>query len=200
MEHQLQDLIDRIKKDGFEAAELEARQKIQASEAESVRIVKEAQDEAARILAAAKKEADRLVNSGKDALRQAARDLSISVEKDLKSQLDNLLKEAIVSRYDPKVMEDAILVVAKSWANLSTGTAIVVNQAQADAISASLKGKLAELAKKGMEVKVSPRIKAGFRIQEADGAAYYDFSADTIAEALADFLSASMSGLIKSKE
>lgn len=200
MEHQLQDLIDRIKKDGFEAADGEARQKLVKAEEEAARILRDAREEAEAITAKGRKDAERMTASGQDALRQAARDISISVEKDLKETLARLLKEAVAASYQGKVLEEAIQSAVKSWAGSAEGAKIVLPESTGEALGKSVLARLAESGKKGIALGMSPRIKAGFRIQDADGAAYWDFSSDTVADALAEYVNSTLAGIISRKE
>jgi len=200
MEHQLQDLIDRIKKDGFEQAESQAQETANAAKAEAEKILADAKAKAEQIIQTARKEADQLLASGKDALVQAARDLSITVEKDLKAKLDALLKDCVAEQYNAKALEEGIYIVLKNWAEHPQSASIQIAEKDLKALQASMKAKLAEFAKSGLELKLSPRVSGGFRLQEADGSSYYDFSSETVAQALSEYVSTSLSQIIQAKE
>ena len=78
MEIQLQELIDQIKNDGVEVAELEAKNIVDSAKTEAAKIIADAKAQADKILSDAKIENERMVKSSEDAIRQAGRNLLIS--------------------------------------------------------------------------------------------------------------------------
>ena len=78
MEVQLQELIDRIKKEGVEAAETEAEAILKSAKEKAEQIISDAQAQADKILLNSKAENDRMLKSSEDAIRQAGRNLLIS--------------------------------------------------------------------------------------------------------------------------
>ncbi|MDR2019407.1 MAG: V-type ATP synthase subunit E, partial [Treponema sp.] len=75
MDIQLQELIDRIKKDGIESASDEASRLKAQAEAEAKRSVDAANKEAAAIISRGKADAERSEKAGIAALEQASRNL-----------------------------------------------------------------------------------------------------------------------------
>ena len=55
--------------------------------------------------------------------------------------------------------------------------------------------KCASEMKKGIVIKALPDIKAGFRIMEKDGTAYYNITEEGIAEFLGEYLNPKLAGL-----
>ena len=78
MDVQLQELIDKIKRDGVASAETAAQKIISDAEAKAATIVKEAEEKADGILKSAKAETERMEKASEDAITQAGRNLIIS--------------------------------------------------------------------------------------------------------------------------
>ena len=78
MEIQLQELIEKIKRDGIEAASTEASQLKTQAETEAKRIVEGARKEAEAIVAKAKADAERFEKAGIASGGQASRNLVLA--------------------------------------------------------------------------------------------------------------------------
>jgi V/A-type H+-transporting ATPase subunit E len=91
MEIQLQELINKIKKDGVEVAEEEAKAIISTAKAEAEKIISDAKTSANKILLDAKNETDRMVKSSEDAIRQACRNLLISFRESVARELNAII-------------------------------------------------------------------------------------------------------------
>ena len=85
MDVQLQELIDKIKKDGVASAENASAAIIAEAEKKAAQIVADAEAKAENILKSAKTETERMEKSSKDAIAQAGRNLLISFERALSS-------------------------------------------------------------------------------------------------------------------
>ena len=87
----LQSILEKINKEGVEKADAEAKRIIDAAKAKAAAIVKEAEDAAAKTKANAAADADASAKRGEETLRQAARDVALSVEKSVSTMLEKLL-------------------------------------------------------------------------------------------------------------
>ncbi len=200
MEHQLQELIEKIKREGYESADVQARQHIDAAQTEAKNILDDANKKAAQLVEKAKKEIEQLQDSSKAALKQAARDVSITVHKQLQALFGKLLKDAVAAKYDNAVLEEAIVALVKNWANLPEGAEIQVSAEIQKKLQDLVKSKVPELAKKGISINASPDVSLGFRIQEKDGNSYFDFGVETVAEALSAFVNPLLAELLTAKD
>lgn len=200
MDVQLKELIETIKKEGVESAEEKAAEIIKAAEKKSAEMVERAQKDSERILAKAKEEAERAEQSGQDALKQAGRDLLLNLRASITRIFDSLIKQEAGQALHGKVLEEAVVALMKSWNGEELGKLEVhLPSNDLDALESSLRSRLADEMKKGMEIKTSPESKAGFLITEKGGNAYYDFSAEGIAEVLSDYLSPRLGELIRTQ-
>lgn len=199
MDIQVQELVESIKRDGVEAAEKKAQEIVQNAEARAAQIRSEAEKQAASILANAKAEAAQSKASGEAALRQAGRDLLLTVRKQLSDIFQALVKSTVSEAYRGPILESAIQTVIKSWAEDKLG-AVVLNPSDEKALAASLKAKVAVALKSGLEIRTSSKIEGGFVLEERGGVAYYDFTDEALAAALASYLNPLLAEILASTE
>lgn len=197
MEVQLQDIIDKIKREGLDTAQQEAQALKTAAEKNAQAVLAKAQADAEEIKSKARQDALRFEESAKAAISQAARDLTLSVKKSLEDLFAKLATESVKASYNQAVVEEAILSLVKNWAAFPQGAQIQVDESLKAKLFDALKGKLKDAAAKQVSVVASPSVTLGFRIQ--DGGAYYDFTAETIAKALASYVNPAIAQILKNE-
>ncbi len=193
MEVIVQDLLNSIKKDGVETAEKQAAEIIAKAKAEAESIVAAGKKEADGYREQAKRDAEQFEASAKSAVSQAGRDVLISVEQALQKSFDALVGKTISESFSGDTLATAIAEVVKGF---KVDGALELPEKTLKSIESNLKGKLAAELKSGLELRVNKGLSGGFILKEKDGKAYYDFSADSIAEVIKSFLSQSISELI----
>jgi V/A-type H+-transporting ATPase subunit E len=198
MDIQVQELIDKIKKDGIETASEEA-----------ARIKLEAQTEARQIVEAAKKEADEIISRGKQdaersekagiaALQQASRNLILAFKDEIQALLDKLIGEHVSANYGDDVLKAALPELLKAWsAKGEDNLAVILPESELSKIQAFFNEKLTEELKKGVELKSSRKLTSGFHISNKEGSVYYDFSAESVAELLSAYLNPKLADILK---
>jgi V/A-type H+-transporting ATPase subunit E len=198
MDIQLQELIDKIKKDGIESASEEAlRLKTQAEE-EAKRILDAARREAEDIVAKGKADAERSEKAGVTALKQASRNLFLAFKKEIEALLDRIVAREIDAAYTGEVIKGVLPEILKNWAARgSDALDIILSEKDRKSLEDFFNTKLAGELKKGVELKTGRNLNAGFRIAEKDGSAYYDFSAESVAELLAAYLNPRLAEILK---
>lgn len=202
MEIQLQELIDQIKKDGVNAASAEAESILNSAKAEAEKIISEAQAQADRILINAKAENDRMVKSSEDAIRQAGRNLLISFRESVTRELNAIVGKNVNAVYSSDNFAKLIVNVVHSWADKpdAEDISVILNsndlQKLEDTVLAGLKEKMLE----GVTLKANDNFDGGFRIAVKGEGAYYDYSADAVADMLSSYLSPRVSALLKEAE
>jgi V/A-type H+-transporting ATPase subunit E len=202
MDIQVQELIDKIKKDGVESATQEAgRIKLEA-EAGAKQIVEAAKKEAAEIVEKGKRDATRLERAGIAALEQASRNLVLAFKGEIQALLDKLVLEQMGVSYNADVLKTVLPEVLKTWtakgaAEGANSLAVLLPEATLTKLKNFFKEKLASELKKGLELKSDHNLVTGFRIAMKDGSAYYDFSADSVAEMLSAYLNPHLAEILK---
>jgi len=100
------------------------------------------------------------------------------------------------------VLKAVIPELIKSWSTKRSGggassLAVLLPEASLGKLQAFFKTKLAAELKKGLELRADRNLAGGFRIAQKDGSAYYDFSADSVAEMLCVYLNPKLAEILK---
>lgn len=198
MDVRLKELIETIKADGLKQADEAAARVIAEAERKAAEIVAAAKNEASEILSRAHHETDRRVMSGDEALRQSGRDLILNVSKQLERIFSAVTRREVKDALTSAVLEEAIVTVVKNWKRDSRDpVTVTVPKADLEKIEAHLRAKLAGEFASGVEIVPTEGLKSGFRIAEKGGSAYYDFSSESIAEALSAYLNPRLAALLR---
>jgi len=198
MEIQLQELLDRIKKDGMEAAEKQAAAILLEAEEKKSALLAEAEKEAEAIRAEAKAAASREVESGRAALARASRDLILSFRDKIAAVLDEVVRKDVTASLDADVLRQALPGVLKALAaGSSDDLAVLLDPATIKKIESRFDALLSAELKKGVELRPFPDVSSGFRVAEKNGAAYYDFSGPSVAELFSKYLNARLADIVR---
>lgn len=200
MDFQLQELIDKIKKDGVSSAESAAAQITADAEKKAASIVGEAQKKADDIVKNAKSEIARLEKASEDALSQACRNMLITFRDSLIAELDSFIQSEAAKTYSPDLMKTLIPETVKEWSKNSDASELSVLLGEKDlkSLESGLKAALKEEIAKGLEIKADNSLSAGFRIGVNNGAAFYDYSAESVADLFSAYLNPRVAAVMKS--
>ncbi len=199
MDVQLQELIDKIKKDGVASAESSAAAIVADAEKKAAAIIAEAEEKAAEIVKAGKAETERMEKSSIDAIRQAGRNLILSFRDSVSAELDALVSSATAAAYSADMLKTLIPETVKAWA-ADTGAenvSVLLSAKDLAALESGFKAALKDELSKGLELKADKTLDAGFRIGTKDGAAYYDFSAEAVADLFSAYLNPKTAAIMK---
>jgi len=199
MDVQLQELIDKIKKDGVAAAEASAAEKIAAAEKDAAKIIADAKEEADRIIKQAKDETARMEKASEDAIAQASRNLVLTFRKSVENELAALVNAETAKAYDAKLLAKLIPETVKEWAKQSDAAdlSVLLSESDLKELDSSLRSALKDEIAKGLTLKANGAINAGFHIGIKDGAAYYDYSAESVAELFAAYLNPRVAAIMR---
>lgn len=200
MDIQLQELLQTIKNEGVEAAEKKSAEIIANAEKKANERIAAAEKKAAEIVSTAEAQAQQMEASGKAAIKQAGRDMILSIEQQLKGVFSRLVAKTVSETYRADVLKEAIQQVVTNWASGLENSAVLVNEEVAKELEASLKGSVAQALREGITITPSSKIEGGFILQERDGAAYYDFTDSAVAEALSVYLNPTLAAILTGKD
>lgn len=196
MDIRVQELLDRIKKEGVEAAEAQAAAVIADAEAQRKSIVSAAEKEAKAIVEKAKADAARAEDAGKAALAQASRDLILAFRGELEKVLAGIVKADVDAAFDADTLKKALPGILEAWSKDGRDElAVLVPEKDLKALEGFFKDKLGAALKKGVELKPQKDSKSGFRLSEKGGSVYYDFSAQAVADMLGAYLNARLAAI-----
>lgn len=199
MDVQLQELIDKIKKDGVASAESSAQQIVAEAEKKAAAIISEAEAKAEGIIKNAKSETERMEKASEDAITQAGRNLLISFRDGITGELSALIQEQTEKAYDKDLLKKLIPETVKAWVAKTDASDVSVLLPAKDlkALESNLKTALKAQISKGLEIKGDATLSSGFRIGTKDGSAFYDFSADEVANLFSAYLNPKTAELMK---
>lgn len=194
---QLKELIDAIQRDGVDKVRQESEELLKQARAQADGILAAARAQADALLADARQEQGRLEHAGRESLKQASRDLLLKVRKQLESLFAALMKEKTLAALNEKEIASAIAAMIAGWPPERLGTIeLVLPEKQFAALAGALRKAMAGKIAAGIEIKASAELAHGFRVAEKNGHAYYDFSAESIAESLSLSLNPFMAGIM----
>jgi V/A-type H+-transporting ATPase subunit E len=197
MDIRVQELLDKIKREGVDSAEAQAAKILAQAEEKRKAIIAAAEKEAKAIVEAGRLDAARSEESGKAALAQASRDLILAFRGEIEKLLAAIVKNDTETAFDADALRKVLPVILEAWAKDGKDElTVMVPQKDLAVLEAFFKDKLAAKLKAGVELKPLKNVKSGFRIAEKGGAAYFDFSAEAAAAMLGAYLNTRLAAII----
>lgn len=187
MDTKIQELTDKIYKEGVEKGNEEAGRIIADANTRKQQIVSQAGAEAKRTVSAAEKQAAELKKNTEAELKLFA---TQSVEA-LKSEVTNLITGKITSSNvkavvsDTAFMQKIILEMAKEWAQKE---AITIQTAEADALTKYFEANAKSILDNGVKIEKVSGKNASFTIVPADGSYKVTFGEDEFIAFFKEFL------------
>ena len=169
------------------------------SEKKAEKIIADAQEKAAEIIKNAKAETARMEKASEEAIVQAGRNMLISFKDALLSEFEGIILEETNDKVSKDVLAKLIPETVKAWSKNTDASELSVLLSEKDlkALEASFKKQFKAQISKGMEIKADKTLSAGFRIGVKKGAAFYDYSAETLAEMFGAYLNPKVAALMK---
>lgn len=183
----IQDLTDQLYREGVEKGNQEAEKIIASAREKEAAILSEARQQADDILSAAKKQAEELDKNTKAELKLFA---GQSLEA-LKSEVVNLLNDKVVSdsvkeaTASKDFMPNLLLTFVKNWAAQGD---LVIETADAKALTAFFQAKAADVLKQGLEIKQVNGLETDFVLAPADGSYKIQLGKQDFVEYFKEFL------------
>jgi len=191
MEEQLQSLLDRIRREGVERAEVEAASIAGEAGERARRIVAEAEAEAAELRRRAEADAQAGRERAEKALEQAGRDFLLGLQKSIEAVLRESLRGAVAAALTPDVVAEMLVRLAEAYAahDMNESRVDVLLAAEdREALAALVMQKYRGLVDQGLTLRADDRLDKGFKVSFVDDNLYHDFSLEALAEALAPVL------------
>ncbi len=183
MDVELGKLIEKLKAEGVEEGRRIGREKVEAAEAQARTLLEEARKEAAETLRQAEAQAADFRAKSEAAVRQAARDVLLLLRSRVLDLFQRAFRAETAAALRPETVRDLIGKVVEGWAG-GRGAEIGLSEADRAAAEGMLRAGLAGLLEGGLVLKTDPAVRHGFRIGLRGQDVVYDFSDETLAEAL----------------
>jgi len=197
MDVQLKELIEKIKSEGVKTAEDQAAEIIRKAEQKAEIIISDAENQARAARDKASTDAARFEATGKEALKQASRDLVISTNKKLEEIFGLLLKQEVDDVLKGSFLESVIITVVKNWKNDLEDVSVLLPVSELKKLESGLKAKISKEIKGSLEIKPLSGIDSGFRVSSKDGSAYFDFTGEGISGLLSELLNPGIASLLQ---
>ena len=186
MENKVQEITDKIYREGVEKGQAEAQKIVEAAEAEKATLLKRAQQEAEKIIADAKKTADEL-NKNTQAELQLYTGRAMEA---LKSEIANLVTDSVVDAVvnetvNSEWLQKLMLSLATDWV---TKENVVIQTSDAHALTQYFAKKSKELLNKGVQIEQVNGKPAAFAIMPADKGYKVQFGEAEFAAYFKEFL------------
>lgn len=185
MEEDIQGLIEKIQEEGVKEAEVRARQIEQSARSRAKQIVEEAQEQARQIHQKTQAEIETDRKNSEESLRQAARDLIISLRTQIRRMLDGVVKEEVSGALSAQDLQQILSSLIKSCSKESGGRIeVTLSQTDEEKLRGHFLSALRAELRDGVTLKSSDGIAAGFTISFDAGSSQYDFTDKAITEYL----------------
>ena len=186
MENKVQEITDKIYREGVEKGQVEAQKIVEAAEIEKAEILKKARHEAEKIVDDAKRSAEELTKNTHSELQMYA---GRAVEA-LKSEITNLVTDSVVDAAVNETMNNEwlqklMLALATDWV---TKENVVIQTADAAALTQYFAKQAKELLNKGVQIEQVNGKTAAFAIMPADKGYKVQFGEAEFAEYFKEFL------------
>lgn len=190
MSEDLQALLERIRSEGVEKADAEAKAIVNAAKAEAEAIRKAAADDAARIRAEAKNDAAGFASNAEATVRQAMRDVRIQLADDLQGLVVSFLGKGVAKAMaDESVLRPLVAAAVKAYIDGGDKGVEVALGGSAAKMAEALKAEIAAQAGAGgVAVEASPAFPDGFTVRIDGGRVEQCFTTEAVTEALTRLL------------
>ena len=193
MAAELQQLLEKIQKEGVDKANAEANRILSEAKAKAEGIVKEAQAKAEAAAEKAKSESEAYTKRAEETIRQAARDTVIEVRNSVTAMLEAILARNVdAALADPSAVAP---VAAAAVKEIATGREAEIS-AGAKLVDA-IRAQLAADATKGVTVVTDESAGTGFSVKLDNGRIEHAFTGEAIAAELAKRLRPALAALVK---
>ncbi len=198
MPEALQSLIDKLQGEVVQEADAKAGTIVAEAEAEARRRLEAADADARRIRNEAERDARVLQARGEEALRQAGRDLLISVRHSVEDAVLALARRDLEAALTPDTLRELLLTMARAYAEGGDGQPMTVLLAKADraALAKAFAGAYRDELADGLTLEVGDDITRGFRVVLDADHVEHDFTLEAIASVLQEMLRPELARLL----
>ncbi|MFH1782599.1 MAG: hypothetical protein ABH848_03180 [Candidatus Omnitrophota bacterium] len=199
MPEKLKELLEKINEEGVKKGEEKANELVSKARLEAEKIIKDANLKAKAIIDKATIEANKTKESGELTLKQAHRDLILSLKEEIRNILKRIVKDELnksLSIENLSVILEKLIESFLKDKQESKNIEILLKKDDLEKLKLSFFTKLRQKLTSGIEFKPSPNIDAGFSISFDKGKSYFDFTDEGLQEALSAYLNTELSKLL----
>lgn len=187
MENKIQELTDKIYREGVEKGNAEAHKLVAKAQEDANKIIDDARKEAEQILAEARKAAEELSENTKSELKLFAGQAVNALKSEITSVVCGQIVDADVKAFSANkdYLNAFIVELAGKW---SANEPIVISTADAEELKKYFAVKAKELLDKGVTIQQVNGIKTLFTVSPADGSYKVNFGEEEFMNYFKEFL------------
>ena len=169
MEQKIQELTDKIYREGIEKAEEKAEQLVKDAEKKASKIISNAREEAEKILAEARNQAAELKRNTEAEIKLSSQQALSAIKQQILNMVTAKVIEDSTTKTlsDPSVVKDFVSEIVKNWksdASEVQNIEVLLPPGKQNELKKVFEKGSSDLLKKGVKLNFSNNIKAGFRI------------------------------------
>jgi len=198
MAEDLKALIEKIQKEGIETAEEKARAIIDGANKKAASIIREAEEKARGIIAQAESRVAQMEEKTRSSLRQAGRDLLLSLRKEINAMLEAIIIKKVRQALTPdEIVHILTSLIQEHISRSKTNIVVSLRKDDLDPLKQSLFHELKEATRRGITLVPSDDIRSGFTISYDNGRSFYDFTDKALAEYIGTYVKPQLEALLK---
>lgn len=198
MSQQIQELINKIKSDGINEAQVKAKHIEDEAHKKAVEILNEAKAKAQKIISDAQQDTLKMQKAAEVAIAQAGRNSMLSLRKEIEVMLKNIVLKQVRDSLTPQQTVAILEGVIKQYVKENSSSAqITLSPADAQEIKDGLIAKLQKELKNPLVFKTSSEMAKGFAVSFDSGKSSFDFSDASLAEFLSAYVNDEVARILK---
>lgn len=200
MTQQVQELIDKIKQEGVATAQKEAETITEKAREEAGRINKDAQSSTEQLLANAKVEVKKMQESSQMAVRQASRDMLLTLREGILKMLEAIVAKEVKDALTPEQLATIITDVVKNSAEADKADAdirVMLSAKDLKKLEEHFIAKLQKKIKGTLTFSGNQDIEKGFTVSYDAGKSSFDFTDESLAQFLSQYVNDQVAQLLK---
>ena len=198
MAEQIKDLLAKIQQEGVKVAEDNARAIEQQARHKADEIIKRARKDAEKIIAEGRSEVSRMEQSTQTSLKQAGRDLVLSLKKEINAMLDKLIASSVHETLSSGELLKIITTLIKNYKGKDKENIIIsLKKEDLKKLEKGLLAALGKTAKKGVNLRAEDNIRGGFIISYDSGKSHFDFTDKALSEYIGTSLKPKLKEILK---
>jgi V/A-type H+-transporting ATPase subunit E len=200
MAQEIKDLIIKIQQEGIQVAQDQAAKIKAEAERDSLKILSEAKIQAQKIIEQANDQAKKIEESTQATLKQAGRDLLISLKQEIIAMLDQLIRRDLRQVLTTEELSGILTALIKN-APLSLGSQIIISLSSQDKdkLEQGFLKQLVQEMKKEIILKSADGIESGFVISFDAGKSIFDFSGQALSDYISGCLKPELNKILNSR-
>ena len=202
MAEDLQSLLAKIQEQGLDKANAERAAIIKKAEQEAAEITAKAKAAADAMRRAAEEECASLTKRAESAVKQAARDIVLKLNVELKERLNAILQENTANAMTPELMGRIIHEMAAAYIKDGKQEAkleVLVSPKSLEEMNAALKGSLKDSFVKQPTLFADMELGGGLKVSVSGNDVFYDFSDDAITDIVAAYIGPRLAAIVKAE-